>query len=194
MPQKQQHWTIHKNKSLLYRKKTHSPSPRIFPMDNRLLVTITSWSFALSSSLMPRFPTANDSHWSYLQLPLVGQHEGVQTLNFTLRTYVWFQQLADCKISAVCIQLLPATFHRRGQIPACRGRQRGGENKSLSNNNCQKKILCSYRQQTEGSWEDIVRKSSGRSVSVLVFSNLSHWMWHISSYILNGNAESQTPR
>lgn len=157
-------------------------------MDSRFLVTITSWSFALSSSLMPRFPTANDSHSGY---SLVGRHEGLQTLDFTLRTYVWFQQPADCRTSVICIQLLAATFHRRSQISACRGRQRGGENKSLNNNYCKKKILCCYRQQTVESREDTARKSSGVSVAVLLFSNLSRWMWHISSYILSGNTDSQ---
>lgn len=40
----------------------HSPSPRTFPIESKFLVTITSWSLVLSSSLIPRFPTAERPH------------------------------------------------------------------------------------------------------------------------------------
>lgn len=43
----------------------HSPSPRTFPIESKILMTITSWSLAWSSSLTPRFPTA-DSYYLWL--------------------------------------------------------------------------------------------------------------------------------
>lgn len=41
----------------------------------------------------------------------------------------------------ICIQLLAATFHRRSQISACRGRQRGGENNGFEQQLLQKKNI-----------------------------------------------------
>lgn len=47
-------------------------------MDSRSLVTITSWSLAFSSSLMPRLPTANDNHFGHelFSIRLVVSHRG----------------------------------------------------------------------------------------------------------------------
>lgn len=46
----------------------HSPSPRTFPIESRVLMIITSWSLDWSSSLIPRFATVDRSQNSNYHL------------------------------------------------------------------------------------------------------------------------------
>lgn len=136
---------------------TDLPSPRIFPMDSRFLDTITSRSFALSSSLMPRVPTANDSHSGHSYLPLMWT--------------AWYEYEHTCDSNSMpVVGSLWSVLNDWLQLVTTEAKRppAGGDREVLKvrvwNTTGERKYCAAA-----GSGEDIARKSSGVSAAVLLF-------------------------